>query len=119
MEGISIGTVISVFRMVLCRIRVRATAQDRSPARETEISVAVKLTVSDCPSARENFRLPITAPTSTVAIVDSIRTSGRMIAKSQKMHSRIFRLPDILHFFPFMRPPFRPRPMNGQTESGS
>ena len=79
---------------------VLATAQDNTPANPTEMAVAVKDAKRDCLNAFENFLAPITAPTSTVVIVDNIRTSGRIMAKSQNIHNSIFKELDIVHFFP-------------------
>ena len=99
-DGISIGIVINVFSIVLCFTFVLATAQDNTPANPTEMAVAVKDAKRDCLNAFENFLAPITAPTSTVVIVDNIRTSGRIMAKSQNIHNSIFKELDIVHFFP-------------------
>jgi hypothetical protein len=102
MEGINIGMVISVFNAVLWCMFVLATAHDKSPASETEITVAVNDTSKDCLSAFENFLAVMTAPTSTDAMVDNIRIRGKTIANSQKTQSSIFNVVDIAHFLPFM-----------------
>lgn len=76
--------------IVLYLIFVLATHQDKSPARQTEMTVETEATVNDCFRVLENFRADMMAITSTDAMLDSILNSGRIIENVQNTHRSSF-----------------------------
>ena len=98
MDGMSMGTDRNVESMLLCLMFVLATHHERSPAIETDMTVAAPETSSECLRALENLSADITAKTFIPLMVESIFARGRMIAIIQKTPKRNFRDEDIVHF---------------------
>ena len=77
---------------------------------------------ADQAKAFENFLVPITARTSTDAIVESILISGKIIATIQNTNNSTFNPEEGVHFFIFTALPVILHPpqlqKNAQTESG-